>query len=111
MLVIFVFLILVGMFMDATAAIYIVVPILLPTVVAVGVDPVFFVVFLVITLTFGLITPPVGVCLYAASNVTGLKIETIVRHSLPWIAITVTTILIFILFPQIISAPLALIFK
>ncbi len=111
MLVIFAFLILVGMFMDATAAIYIVVPILLPTVVAVGVDPVFFVVFLVITLTFGLITPPVGVCLYAASNVTGLKIETIVRHSLPWIAITVVTILIFIIFPQIISAPLAWIFK
>lgn len=106
MSIIFGFLILVGMFMDATAAIYIVVPILLPTVVAVGIDPVFFVVFLVITLTFGLITPPVGVCLYAASNVTGLKIETIVRNSLPWIAVTVITILMFIIFPQIITTPL-----
>ena len=76
MLLIFVFLIIVGMFMDATAAIYILVPILLPAVVAVGIDPLFFIVFLIITLSFGLITPPVGVCLYAAENVTGLSIET-----------------------------------
>jgi len=106
MLLIFVFLIVVGMFMDATAAIYIVVPILLPTVTAVGVDPVFFVVFLVITLAFGLITPPVGVCLYAAANVTGLKIERIVQKSIPWVAITAVTILILICFPQIITIPI-----
>ena len=75
LLVLYVFLIFVGMFMDATAAIFILVPILLPAVQAVGVSPLFFVVFLVITLSFGLITPPVGVCLYAAENVTGLPLE------------------------------------
>ena len=66
MFILYAFLICVGMFMDATAAIFILVPILLPAVQAVGVSPLFFVVFLVITLSFGLITPPVGVCLYAA---------------------------------------------
>ena len=60
LLVLYAFLIVVGMFMDATAAIFILVPILLPAVQAVGVSPLFFVVFLVITLSFGLITPPVG---------------------------------------------------
>lgn len=75
MFALFVFLIIVGMFMDATAAIYILVPILLPVVKQLGVSPLFFVVFLVITLSFGLITPPVGVCLYAAENVTGLSLE------------------------------------
>lgn len=58
MFALFVFLIIVGMFMDATAAIYILVPILLPVVKQLGVSPLFFVVFLVITLSFGLITPP-----------------------------------------------------
>ena len=87
LLVLYVFLIFVGMFMDATAAIFILVPILLPAVQAVGVSPLFFVVFLVITLSFGLITPPVGVCLYAAENVTGLPLEKIIKASIPWIGL------------------------
>mgnify|MGYP000517908519 CR=1 FL=1 len=77
MFALFAFLIVVGMFMDATAAIYILVPILLPVVKQLGVEPLFFVVFLVIALSFGLITPPVGVCLYAAENVTGIPFETV----------------------------------
>ena len=79
MFALFIFLIIVGMFMDATAAIYILVPILLPVVKQLGVSPLFFVVFLVITLSFGLITPPVGVCLYAAENVTGLSLEKVIK--------------------------------
>lgn len=108
MLLIFVFLIIVGMFMDATAAIYILVPILLPAVVAVGIDPLFFIVFLIITLSFGLITPPVGVCLYAAENVTGLSIETIVKATMPWIILTTVIIIGLIFVPQIITGPVAL---
>lgn len=87
MFILYAFLICVGMFMDATAAIFILVPILLPAVQAVGVSPLFFVVFLVITLSFGLITPPVGVCLYAAQNVTDLPLEKIIKASIPWIAL------------------------
>jgi tripartite ATP-independent transporter DctM subunit len=92
MLVVLMFLVVVGMIMDATAAIYIVVPILLPAVTSVGVDPLFFVIFLVLSLALGLITPPVGVCLYAATSVTGLRLEQIVPKLMPWI---------FILIPQI----------
>ena len=110
LLVLYAFLIVVGMFMDATAAIFILVPILLPAVQAVGVSPLFFVVFLVITLSFGLITPPVGVCLYAAENVTGLPLEKIIRASIPWIILIAVSLVIFILFPQIIEVPVALVF-
>lgn len=110
MLLIFVFLILVGMFMDATAAIYILVPILLPAVVAVGISPLFFVVFLIITLSFGLITPPVGVCLYAAENVTGLSIEKIVKATMPWLILTTVVIVFLIFVPQIITAPVEWLF-
>ena len=110
MFVLYAFLIVVGMFMDATAAIFILVPILLPACQAVGVSPLFFTVFLVITLSFGLITPPVGVCLYAAENVTGLPLERIIKASIPWILLIAVSLCIFILFPQIIEAPVALVF-
>ena len=95
--VLYAFLIVVGMFMDATAAIFILVPILLPACQAVGVSPLFFTVFLVITLSFGLITPPVGVCLYAAENVTGLPLERIIKASIPWILLIAVSLCIFIL--------------
>lgn len=110
MLVLYLFLVCVGMFMDATAAIFILVPILLPAVQAVGVNPLFFIVFMVITLSFGLITPPVGVCLYAAENVTGLPLEKIIKASIPWIVLIAVALLIFIFFPQIITVPVGLIF-
>ena len=110
LLVLYVFLIIVGMFMDATAAIFILVPILLPAVQSVGVSPLFFVVFLVITLSFGLITPPVGVCLYAAENVTGLPLEKIIKASVPWILLIAVSLVVFILFPQIIEVPVSLVF-
>jgi len=106
MLIIYVFLVIVGMFMDATAAIYIVTPILLPTVKAVGIDPVYFIVFMVICLAFGLVTPPIGVCLFAAVNMTGLRLEEIIKSSIPWIIITAVTLIIFILIPELITVPL-----
>lgn len=107
MLLLFVFLIIVGMFMDATAAIFILVPILMPTVLAVGIDPVFFVVYMVVLLSVGLVTPPIGVCLYATSNITGLKIEKLSKATLPWLVVTFVALLLFIFVPQLITAPIS----
>jgi TRAP-type C4-dicarboxylate transport system permease large subunit len=104
------FLVVVGMIMDATAAIYIVVPILLPAVTSVGVDPLFFVVFLVLSLALGLITPPVGVCLYAATSVTGLRLEQIVPKLMPWIIILIMSLAALAVFPGIIMGPLNFLF-
>ena len=100
MILIFLLLCVIGMFMDATAAIYIFMPILLPTAVSVGISPLFFVVFMVIALSFGLITPPVGVCLYAACNVSGMSIEKITKGLAPWLIVLVLCLLVFILFPE-----------
>ncbi|WP_314002047.1 TRAP transporter large permease [uncultured Paenibacillus sp.] len=107
MLLLLVFYILVGMFMDATAAIFILVPILLPTVTGLGIDPVFFIVFTVIILSFGLITPPVGVCLYAACNITGLSLEKVTRSAVPWMAVTILIMIIFAIFPGVITGPIS----
>ena len=107
MLLIFLFLIIVGLFMDATASLFILIPILLPTVKAVGIDPVQFLVVMVITLALGLVTPPVGVCLFAVCNLTGLTLEEVTRHS--WVLMTIlgAAILAIALVPQIILVPLA----
>jgi tripartite ATP-independent transporter DctM subunit len=107
MLVLFAFLLVVGMFMDATAAIFILVPILMPAVITVGIDPVFFVIFLVVALSFGLVTPPVGVCLYATCNITGLSLEKLSRASLPWFGVTIAALLIFIFIPEFITLPIS----
>ena len=60
--------------------------------------------------SFGLITPPVGVCLYAAQNVTGLELEKIIKASVPWIILIAVALCIFIVFPSIITVPVGLIF-
>ena len=110
MILIFLLLCVIGMFMDATAAIYIFMPILLPTAVSVGISPLFFVVFMVIALSFGLITPPVGVCLYAACNVSGMSIEKITKGLVPWLIVLVLCLLVFILFPNLITYPISILF-
>lgn len=105
MLMVLVFLVFLGMIMDATAAIYIVVPILLPAVVSVGVDPMAFVIILVLALSLGLITPPVGVCLYACSNVTGMTLEELIPKLIPFILILIGILVLFAVFPNILVAP------
>jgi tripartite ATP-independent transporter DctM subunit len=106
MLMIFVFLVLVGMFMDAVAAIFILVPVLLPAVVKVGVDPVHFLVVMVITLAFGLLTPPVGVCLFAVAQVANMSIERVVKASMPLFFVLAGSTLAMTVFPQLIFIPL-----
>jgi TRAP-type C4-dicarboxylate transport system permease large subunit len=85
-------------------------PILLPTATSVGVSPLFFVVFMVIALSFGLITPPVGVCLYAACNVSGMRMEEITKGLVPWLIVLVLCLLVFILFPGLITGPISVLF-
>jgi TRAP-type C4-dicarboxylate transport system permease large subunit len=65
---------------------------------------------MVIALAFGLITPPVGVCLYAAVNVSGLSMEKITKGLVPWLILLFIGLLLFILFPQMITVPIGMIF-
>lgn len=105
---IFVFLIVVGMFMDAIAAMFILIPVLLPPAVALGVDPIHLLVVVVVTLTLGLVTPPVGVCLFAVARVTGMTIEQVIVGSRGPVSILVLAILALVLFPALTVGPLKL---
>jgi tripartite ATP-independent transporter DctM subunit len=91
----------VGMFLDAGPAIIILGPILGPIFVSLGVDPVHFAVVMVVNLTVGLLTPPMGLVLFATSAVSGLRVETISRAVLPFLAVEFLVILLITYIPAI----------
>ncbi len=91
----------VGMFLDAGPAIIILGPILGPIFVSLGVDPVHFAVVMVVNLTVGLLTPPMGLVLFATSAVSGLRVETISRAVLPFLLVEFLVILLITYIPAI----------
>lgn len=108
MLLVFLFLVVVGMFMDAIAAMFILIPVLLPAILKLGVDPIHFLVVTVITLTLGLVTPPVGVCLFAVAKVADMSIEDVIKGSIGPVSILMLAILALVLFPVLTVGPLRL---
>lgn len=83
LLMVNIFLLVVGAFIDVVAAIVILTPILLPVAIQMGIDPIHFGVILVLNLTIGYITPPVGVNLFVASAVGKTSFDTIVKAVVP----------------------------
>lgn len=77
-------LLLVGMFLETGAAITVLAPILTPVALKMGIDPIHFGIVMIINLAVGMTTPPVGVNLFVACQVAGLRIEHIIRSMLPF---------------------------
>lgn len=85
----------VGVFMDMTPAVLIFTPIFLPVVTALGMDPVHFGIIMVLNLTIGLCTPPVGSVLFVGVGVGGTTIQRVIRPLLPlFIAMLVALVLV-----------------
>ncbi len=100
LLLVILFLCLCGMFMETTVIALILTPILLPVMRSVGVDEVVFGMIMMTTVTFGVMTPPVGVALYATSDIMECSIGDTFRDGWPFYAAVVLVILFMILFPQ-----------
>jgi tripartite ATP-independent transporter DctM subunit len=79
LLIVNLLLLVVGCIMESLAAINILTPILLPVAISVGIDPVHFGLVMVLNLMIGLITPPVGMVLYAVQRVAGIPFEDLVK--------------------------------
>jgi len=90
-----------GMVLDMLAALLIFTPILLPSVIAVGIDPVQFGVIMCFTLIIGLYTPPVGVCLFLGAQITGVPAMRLFRVMLPYYLPILTALAAIILVPTI----------
>jgi tripartite ATP-independent transporter DctM subunit len=78
-------LLLLGMFIEGIAIMIIAYPVLLPIIVKIGVDPVHFGVILVLNIMIGLVTPPVGLCLYVVAGIAKLSIAEITREIWPYV--------------------------
>tara|TARA_R110002020_G_scaffold282883_3_gene498607 strand:- start:18012 stop:19292 length:1281 start_codon:yes stop_codon:yes gene_type:complete len=88
-------LLIVGMFIETSAAILVLAPILTPIAISYGVDPVHFGLIIVVNLALGMITPPLGVNLFAACTVANLRVEKIIPQ-LIWFVLTVFAALMVI---------------
>lgn len=93
-------LLVIGMVIDGIPAQIMVVPILLPVAVGIyGIDPYHFGVIIVLNLTLGLVTPPVGVALYVAASISDVRAGAVVRAAAPFILVTGGVVLLLSLFP------------
>ncbi|MFA6472554.1 MAG: TRAP transporter large permease [Candidatus Latescibacterota bacterium] len=90
-----------GLFLDAISIFYIFLPIFLPLMHQIGVDPIHFGVIMTVNLAIGQVTPPVGVNLAAASGVSGESIHRIARSALPFIAGECVALLFITFVPEL----------
>lgn len=103
MLAVAVLLLVIGTFMEVVAALILLSPVLAPAMFAVGVDPVLVGVIMVFTLGIGLVTPPVGLCLYVGSQVSGMRLERVVVAVAPYMPSLICVVVLMIFFPQIVT--------
>ena len=101
MLMINIVLLLAGMFLNPGFSIIVFTPLLLPLAVNIGYSPIHFGVIMVTNLALGLITPPVGACLYMGSVVSGLRVEKIIRDLVPFYLVLILSLVCIILLPQL----------
>lgn len=99
-IIILIYLIL-GMFMDAMSSMVITVPIIYPTILVLGFDPVWFGVIMVLVVEMGLITPPVGMNVFVLSSVTNESLGTIFRGTTPFVIAILVGIILMTIFPKI----------
>jgi len=99
MILINVILLLAGMFLNPGFSIIVLTPLLLPLAKSAGFHPIHFGIIMVTNLAIGLITPPVGGCLYIGSVVSGLPIEKLVRALLPFYVVLLMALVVIVLVP------------
>jgi TRAP-type transport system large permease protein len=102
MLMINIFLLFWGMFMDSLPAILILIPVLLPLAETLGIHPIHFGVLATLNLMIGLITPPYGAALFTGCVISDLPMEKIVKETLPFIAISIVVLLIITYIPIVV---------
>ncbi|MEY9973808.1 tripartite ATP-independent transporter DctM subunit [Lysinibacillus sp. RC46] len=95
-------LLIVGMLLDGIAALIILVPVMMPLVIAFNIDPVHFGVIICINLTLGLLTPPVGTGLFIVSSMADVKFETLVKNVFPFIVISFVVLLFLTYIPDLV---------
>lgn len=94
----------VGTFMETVASIIILVPVLMPILRTIGVDPLHFGIVIVVNLAIGMVTPPLGVCLFVSCGIARISLEDISRAALPFILVMILDILLLSYLPFLSTA-------
>lgn len=92
---------LIGMFIETSAAIIVLAPILAPVAIYFGIDPVHFGIIMVVNLALGMITPPFGVNLFAACTVARISLDRIIPQLVPFVVVVLTCLMIVTYVPSI----------
>jgi len=90
-----------GAFMEPSAIILILAPILFPIAIELGVDPIHLGIIMVVNMEIGLITPPVGLNLFVTSAVTGMSLAEVIRAALPWLMLLIGFLMIVTYIPSV----------
>ena len=93
--------IMLGMVMDALPAIIVLMPIFLPVAVSLGMEPIHLGILVAANVGIGMITPPVGICLFVACGISKTPIGSVVRPLLPFLIFLIFTLIIITMFPEI----------
>ena len=102
MLLIMAFLLIAGMFIDTTSNIVLFAPLFVPIVTQLGFNITYFGILMIINLCIGFITPPLGVNLFVAKNISRAPLGGLVKELLPYIAILIFALVIMIFIPDIV---------
>lgn len=94
-------LLLLGMFIEGVAILIIAFPVLLPIIMKIGVDPVHFGVIIVLNLMIGLVTPPVGLCLYVVSSISRVSLTEISAELWPYLLALIAVLLLITFVPEL----------
>ncbi|MCF6411353.1 TRAP transporter large permease [Pseudalkalibacillus salsuginis] len=108
LLIINIVLLIAGTFIDTISAVSIFTPLFLPLVLAGGIDPVHFGIILAVNLTIGMVTPPLGVCLFVTSSIAKIGVPKMFKYLFPQIAILILILLIITYVPEVILFPVEL---
>ena len=87
--------------MDTSAAVLILVPLFLPVVYDMGIDPIHFGIIMIVNMEIGMITPPVGLNLYVASGITKMSLIDVTKATGPWLLATIVALAIVTFIPEV----------
>jgi tripartite ATP-independent transporter DctM subunit len=107
LIAIMVLVVLVGTAMDMTPTILVMTPVLMPIIKQAGIDPVYFGVLFIINNSIGLITPPVGTVLNVICGVAKLSMEDLMKGVMPFMIAELIVLFLLVLFPQLVTVPVA----
>lgn len=102
-LLILAFILVLGLFIEGIPILIIFTPVLLPVVLGLGIDPVYFGVLLVMAVVIGSVTPPVGILTYISCSIAGLTISQAFRGLVPFCAVLITVLITVAVFPALIT--------